>query len=168
MIGAVQAAAALVDRPDRPWPDAPGSDALDYVSVLVGGQLFGLPINRVRDVFMVQSMTAVPLAPPEIAGLINLRGRIATAIDLRRRLGLPAAATADLMAVGIEARGESYGLIVEGVGEVMRLGPDTRDENPIHLSGPWAALSRCVHRLENHLLVVLDVEAVLDLDAVAS
>lgn len=146
-------------------PDQLGDDERDYVSVLVGGQLFGLPIDRVRDVFKVQTMTAVPLAPPEIAGLINLRGRIATAIDLRRRLGLPAAETADLMAVGIEARGESYGLIVEGVGEVMRLGPQTRDENPIHMSGPWAALSRCVHRLDDTLLVVLDVEAVLDLDA---
>jgi purine-binding chemotaxis protein CheW len=78
---------------------------------------------------------------------------------------MPAADTADLMAVGIEARGESYGLIVEGVGEVMRLGSQTRDENPIHMSGPWAALSRCVHRLDDTLLVVLDVEAVLDLDA---
>jgi purine-binding chemotaxis protein CheW len=146
-------------------PDQLGDDERDYVSVLVGGQLFGLPIDRVRDVFKVQTMTSVPLAPPEIAGLINLRGRIATAIDLRRRLGMPAAETADLMAVGIEARGESYGLIVEGVGEVMRLGPQTRDENPIHMSGPWAALSRCVHRLDDTLLVVLDVEAVLDLDA---
>jgi purine-binding chemotaxis protein CheW len=154
------ASAAMPERPDQH-----GADEQDFVSVIVGGQLFGLPIDRVRDVFMVQTMTSVPLAGPEIAGLINLRGRIATAIDLRRRLGLPAAKTADLMAVGIEARGESYGLIVEGVGEVMRLGPQTRDENPIHMSGPWAALSRCVHRLDDTLLVVLDVEAVLDLDA---
>ncbi len=146
-------------------PEHREAGEFDYVSVVVGGQLFGLPIQRVRDVFMVQTMTSVPLAGPEIAGLINLRGRIATVIDLRRRLGLPASTSADLMAIGIEARGESYGLIVESVGEVMRLGNDTRDENPIHMSGPWAALSRCVHRLDGTLLVVLDVEAVLDIDA---
>jgi purine-binding chemotaxis protein CheW len=145
--------------------DQHGSDAHDYVSVMVGGQLFGLPIQRVRDVFMVQTMTAVPLAPPEIVGLINLRGRIATAIDLRRRLGLDHTRSTELMAVGVEAHGESYGLIVEGVGEVMRLGSDTRDENPVHMSGPWAALSRGIHRLDDTLLVVLDVEAVLDIGA---
>ena len=138
---------------------------LEYVTVTIGGQLFGLPINRVRDVFMVQDITPVPLAGPEIAGLINLRGRVATAIHLRRRLGLPAAESADRMAVGIEARGDSYGLVVEGVGEVMRLGEASRDENPVHLSGPLATLAHCVHRLDDKLLVVLDVEAVLDVGA---
>jgi purine-binding chemotaxis protein CheW len=144
-------------------PEAPARGEREYVTVMVAGQLFGLPIQRVRDVFMVQAMTPVPLAGPEIAGLINLRGRVATAIDLRRRLGLSGVGTASLMAVGIEARGESYGLIVEGVGEVMRLADDSLDENPVHLSGPLAKLARCVHRLADTLLVVLDIEALLDL-----
>ena len=55
---------------------------------MVGGQLFGLPILRVQDVFKPERVTRVPLAPPEIAGVLNLRGRIVTLIDLRRRLGL--------------------------------------------------------------------------------
>ena len=58
---------------------------------MIGGQLFGLPIPRVQDVFMPERLTRVPLAPPEIAGVLNLRGRIVTLIDMRRRLGLGAA-----------------------------------------------------------------------------
>ena len=60
-----------------------------YVTVVTGGQLFGLKLERVRDVFVPRGLSEVPLAPPEVAGLLNLRGRIVTAIDLRRRLGLP-------------------------------------------------------------------------------
>ena len=58
---------------------------------MIAGQLFGLPILRVQDVFMPERVTRVPLAPPEIAGVLNLRGRIVTLIDMRCRLGLPRA-----------------------------------------------------------------------------
>ena len=61
----------------------------EYVTAMVGGQLFGLPILRVQDVFKPERVTRVPLAPPEIAGVLNLRGRIVTLVDLRRRLDLP-------------------------------------------------------------------------------
>ena len=82
----------------------------EYVTVTLDGQIFGLPIARVQDVFMPESLTRVPLSSPEIAGVLNLRGRIVTAIDLRRRLGLPPRDHAMRpMAVGIEWRGESYG-----------------------------------------------------------
>ena len=60
----------------------------EYVTATIGSQLFGLPIRRVQDVFMPERVTRVPLAPPEIAGVLNMRGRIVTLIDLRRRLGL--------------------------------------------------------------------------------
>ena len=60
-----------------------------YVTAMIGGQLFGLPIARVQDVFVPERMTPVPLAAAEIAGLINLRGRVVTMVDMRRRLGLP-------------------------------------------------------------------------------
>ena len=64
-------------------------DVTEYVTVMIGSQLFGLPISRVQDVFMPEKVTRVPLSVPEIAGVLNLRGRIVTAIDMRRRLGLP-------------------------------------------------------------------------------
>src|SRR5262245_56709360 len=100
----------------------------EYVSIYLGSQLFGLPRERVQDVFIPGSLTAVPLAGPEIAGLINLRGRIVTAIDMRRRLGLPDREKgAPAMAVGVELKGESYGLIIDGVGEVLKLPNDSRE-----------------------------------------
>src|SRR5215208_433103 len=96
--------------------DSAGSST-EYVTAMVGGQLFGLPIARVQDVFMPDRMTQVPLSSPDIAGILNLRGRIVTAIDMRRRLGLPPRADArPPMAVGIELKGESYGLLIDTVG----------------------------------------------------
>src|SRR5205809_4704444 len=88
----------------------------EYVTAMIGGQLFGLPISRVQDVFMPDRLTKVPLAPPEIAGVLNLRGRIVTTIDMRRRLGLPPRSdNKPSMAVGIDLRGESYGLLIDTV-----------------------------------------------------
>ena len=64
---------------------------VEYVTALIGGQLFGLPISRVQDVFMPERLTRVPLSSSEIAGVLNLRGRIVTVVDMRARLGLPKA-----------------------------------------------------------------------------
>src|SRR5437588_11985132 len=99
--------------------DTTAEQLIEYVTVMIGGQLFGLRISRVQDVFMPDRLTRVPLAPPEIAGVLNLRGRIVTAVDLRRRLGMaPRAGGRPAMAVGIELKGESYGLLIDSVGEV--------------------------------------------------
>src|SRR5438093_1992308 len=93
---------------------------IEYVTVMLDGQLFGLPISRVQDVFMPDRLTRVPLSSPEIAGVLNLRGRIVTAIDMRRRLGMPQRTDGrPPMAVGIELKGESYGLLIDTVGEVL-------------------------------------------------
>jgi purine-binding chemotaxis protein CheW len=139
-------------------------NAVEYVTVTVGGQLFGLPISRVQDVFAPDRLTRVPLAPPEIAGLLNLRGRIVTAIDLRRRLGLEAlAADVPRMAVGVECKGESYGLLIDAIGEVLKLSIGGREDNPVNLDPGLAQVSAGVHRLDGKLLVVLDVDRVLDI-----
>ena len=140
--------------------------AIEYVTATIGGQLFGLPISRVQDVFMPERITRVPLAAPEIAGVLNLRGRIVTAIDMRRRLGLPPR-TDDrpAMAVGIELKGESYGLLIDTVGEVLKLGDETREPNPVNLDGRLALVSGGVHRLDGQLMVILDVEHVLNSSA---
>src|SRR5262250_2419142 len=103
---------------------------IEYVTVMIGGQLFGLPISKVQDVFMPERMARVPLASAEIAGVLNLRGRIVTAIDMRRRLGLPPrGGERPPMAVGIELKGESYGLLIDTVGEVLKLADGTREPN---------------------------------------
>lgn len=147
-------------------------DSLDYVTVMIGDQVFGLPIHRVHDVFIANRITPVPRAPAEIIGLINLRGRVVTAICLRKRLGQPAPSVADLdeksecelVSVGIDYGAEAYALIVDAVGEVMHLDQSTFESVPVHLDRRWSSLAAGVHRLEERLLVVLDIDAVLKLE----
>lgn len=139
---------------------------IEYVTVQIGDQLFGLPINRVQDVFMPERITRVPLSPPEIAGVLNLRGRIVTAIDMRRRLGLPSRENVThSMAVGIEFKGESYGLLIDAVGEVLRLPAAGLEPNPGNLDRLWVKVATGVQRLDGRLMVVLDVDRVLDMGA---
>jgi len=135
----------------------------EYVTVTLGTQMFGLPIARVQDVFVLNQMTRVPLAPDDIAGVINLRGRIVTAIDMRSRLGLPPREHKAQFAVGIDCGGESYGLVIDAVGEVFRLGTDTAEPVPVNLDDRLKRVASGVHRLETELLVVLDVDRLLDL-----
>jgi purine-binding chemotaxis protein CheW len=139
-------------------------NVVEYVTAMVGGQLFGLPISRVQDVFAPERLARVPLAPPEIAGMLNLRGRIVTAIDLRLRFGLDApAGDAPRMAVGVEWKGDSYGLLIDAIGEVMKLPSNEREDNPVNLDPGLARVSAGVHRLDGKLLVILDVDRVLDI-----
>src|SRR5579859_5984804 len=136
----------------------------EYVTAVIGGQLFGLPISRVQDVFMPERLTRVPLARKEIAGVLNLRGRIVTAIDMRSRLGLPQRDDGKrAMAVGIESRGESYGLLIDTVGEVLKLSDASREANPVNLDVRLARVSAGVHRLDGQLRVILDVDRVLEM-----
>ncbi len=141
---------------------------IEYVTAKIGGQLFGLPISRVQDVFMPERLTRVPLAAAEIAGLLNLRGRIVTVVDMRCRLdfethdrgGVPAQRAP--LAVGIEHKGESYGLLIDEIGEVLKLPAASREDNPVNLDHRLARVAAGVHRLDGRLLVVLDVDRVLD------
>jgi purine-binding chemotaxis protein CheW len=138
----------------------------EYITAMIGGQLFGLPILRVQDVFMPERLTRVPLAPPDIAGVLNLRGRIVTLIDMRCRLGLPAREDAGPpMAIGVEMRGESYGLLIDSVGEVLKLDDSAREPNPINLDPRLARMSAGIFRLEGQLLMVVDIDRVLDIGA---
>ena len=137
-------------------------NTVQYVTVMIGGQLFGLPIERVHDVFVPEHMTRIPLAPVEIAGILNLRGRIVTAIDMRQRLHLePRSADTVPMAVGIDCKGESYGLVIDSVGEVLDLPRDGIEPNPNNLDARWGEIATGVHRLEGQLMVILDVDRVL-------
>lgn len=134
-----------------------------FVTVFTAGQLFGMKLERVRDVFVPQALSTVPLAPPEVAGVLNLRGRIVTALDLRRRLGLPPREDGKpTVAVGIEDRGELYGLIADKVGDVMWLPASQYEAAPANLDPRWAQVCAGVYRLDGRLLVVLDVDKILD------
>lgn len=138
------------------------SDHIQYVTVVIGEQLFGLPISQVHDVFVPEKVTRVPLAPPEVEGVLNLRGRIVTAINMRRKLHLrELEGDQGMMAVGIEYKGESYGLVIDAVGEVLTLPRNEMESNPSNLDFRWAEISGGVHRLDGQLMVVLDVDRLL-------
>ena len=141
-----------------------GGEGGKHITVSVGKQLFGIPVERVQDVFMPNSITRVPLAPPEIGGVLNLRGRIVTAVDIRGRLGMPGRETQPL-AVGIESNGESYGLLIDEVGDVLTLVPENFEPLPDTLDAKWRAVSRSVYHLQDSLIVVLDVDRLLSIDA---
>lgn len=139
-----------------------GSKTIDYVTVVVGEQLFGLPINRVQDVFIPERVTRVPLASPEVSGVLNLRGRIVTALDMRTMLGLPRREESlPLIAVGIEAKGEVFGLLIDSVGEVTKLDAGDMEPAPANLDTRWARVADGVYRLDGRLLVILNVDQVL-------
>ncbi|VAW19973.1 Positive regulator of CheA protein activity (CheW) [hydrothermal vent metagenome] len=135
-----------------------------FVTIRLGGQLIGLPIDKVHDVFYPDNFTSVPLAMTQIAGVLNLRGRIVTIIDLSVIMGMEAVnrTISERPAVGIEYANESYGLLTDTLGEVVTLQNDLFEPNPINLDPGWAELSLGTFRLENELLVVLDIDALID------
>jgi purine-binding chemotaxis protein CheW len=113
----------------------PASDMIQYVTVVIGGQLFGLPISQVHDVFVPESVTRVPMSAPEVAGVLNLRGRIVTAINMRRCCIWSRSKDSQMMAVGIEYKHESYGLVIDTVGEVLTAVLASAGAEPVQ-SGP--------------------------------
>jgi purine-binding chemotaxis protein CheW len=147
---------------------ATDEEARVFVTLTVAEQLCGVPVLGVRDILGEHTITRIPLAPPEIAGSLNLRGRIVTAIDLRQRLHLPAAPTGQpRMSVVAEQGGELYALLVDQVSEVMSLKASAFERNPPTLPQTWAQFSSGIYRLEGRLLVVLDVGKLLALNETA-
>jgi purine-binding chemotaxis protein CheW len=133
-----------------------------FLTLTVAEQSCGVPVAAVRDVLGPQAITRIPLAPPEVAGSLNLRGRIVTAVDLRRRLGLPPRQVDNpVMSVVVEQEGELYSLLVDGVGDVMPLLEVEFTPNPPTLDPLWREASRGVYRQDGGLLILLDVERVL-------
>jgi purine-binding chemotaxis protein CheW len=134
-----------------------------YVSIVIADQLFGIPVLVVHDVLGPQRITRIPLAPPEVAGSLNLRGRIVTAIDVRLCLGLDKRPD-DMrgMSVVVEHGSEFYSLIVDNVGEVLTLPAASMERNPATLDPRWREISNGIYRLDEQLLVVLDANRLLD------
>jgi purine-binding chemotaxis protein CheW len=145
------------------------AEQLDYqnqfVSFWINGQLMGIPVNMVQEVLNPQTIAATPLARREIAGLLNLRGQIVTALNLRRRLGLPDyEKTGESMNVVIRYRNESYSLLVDEVGDVINVQRDAIEPPPRTIDARWKNFAQGVFRLEGRLLLILNVAALLTLD----
>lgn len=135
-----------------------------FVTIRLGGQMFGLPIDRVQDVFIPDNFSFVPLARGEIAGVLNLRGRILTVIDLSKVLDVSAVNENNHQrpAVSVMYANESYGFLTDTVGEVVSLKGDDLLPNPVNLDVEWAIYSVGTYRLETELMVVLNVDALIE------
>lgn len=143
--------------------DGISANSKEFLTVFIAGQRFGIPILQVQDVLGSQKVTKVPLAPPEIAGSLNLRGRIVTAIDVRKRLGVSSEHDdRKQMSVVVEHENELYSLIIDRVGDVLHLDDAEFENNPPTLDPVWRSISFGIYRLESDLLVVLDVPKLIN------
>ena len=136
----------------------------DFVTIRVDGQLFGIDAANVHDVFHPRGITPVPLASREISGVLNLRGRIVTAVCARLRLGLPPRPTdfPEPLAIGLEIGGDSYGLIIYSVDEVLKLDDETFLQPPGKLPAKWSEVIVGVYQLNKEILLIIDSMALPD------
>ncbi|HEY4075520.1 MAG TPA: chemotaxis protein CheW [Rhizomicrobium sp.] len=147
-------ATATIDRHDH--------DTESFVTFTVAGQLFGVPVTRVQDILAPDAVAPVPGGPREVRGLINLRGRIVTVIDMRTHLALPKADNDKIgMCVTVESRGDAYTLFVDSVGDVITLSRSLREGNPATMDAVWREVAEAVYRTDRGLLVALHVDRLL-------
>lgn len=143
----------------------PAVAAGQLLAVAVHDQWLGLPVAEVRDVLRTARLTTIPAASAAIAGIMNLRGRVVTAIDLRRRLGLPPAAVdAQSFNVVVDHKGDLYSLVVDRVGDVLSLHPEDLEATPDNIDAVWRSVAAGIHRMPDALLLALDVGRLLDLE----
>ncbi len=153
----------------EPETSAISGDTEEFVTMTIDDQLFGIPVLMVRDVLRSQKLQRVPLAPLEVAGALNLRGRIVTAIDVRRRLRLHERGEDNLgMSIVVDHDGELYSLVVDAVGEVLSLPVDIFETTPATLDPIWKSVSKGVYRLDDKLLLVMDVDRLLEVAEMAA
>jgi len=142
----------------------PGEDLEDFVTFFVADQMFGIPVLNVQDILTPDRIAAIPLAPPEVKGSINLRGRIVTVIDVRVLLGLENRDNIEgleNMGVTIEHQNDLYTLLVDRIGDVVGLSNETYEKNPATLDPKWREFSNGVYRLDEQIMVVLDINEML-------
>jgi purine-binding chemotaxis protein CheW len=136
-----------------------------YATFYVDHLYCGIEVLRVQEVLRPQQMTRVPLAPVMIEGLINLRGQIVTALDMRRRLCLPRRASTELpMNLVVRVEDRAVSLLVDDIGDVVQVRGDTFEEPPQNLPAAQRHAMKGIHKLEGRLLVVLDTDRILQLD----
>ena len=135
--------------------------SVDFLAADLDGRCLGVPTSRIREVVRLPAVTRVPGAPAMIGGVMNLRGQLITAIDLRAYLLLPSLSEGHTpMAIVVEHDGHLYALAVDSVGDVHPGRLDRREPPPATLSAAWRQASKAVQRDEN-LVLILDLDAIL-------
>lgn len=141
------------------------AETQQYCTFYVNGIHLGIEVLKVQEVLRYQTMTRVPLASDVVSGLINLRGQIVTALDLRKRLGMPPRSDGKKpMNVVIRSDDGAVSLLVDEIGDVMETTVDRFERPPQTLSGPARELLLGVYKFDDALLLVLDTERTLDMD----
>jgi purine-binding chemotaxis protein CheW len=139
------------------------SEDISTLTVIANGEVFGLPIQTVQTIFRISSLAPVPMGPPDVAGLVNLRGKIVTAVSLRRRLKMiNDSVEPNALAIGIEHKGEYFCLVVDQVGEVLALDDTKKIPIPPHFDPERLRLTTEFYRVGKMLIPVLDVSALFD------
>ena len=134
-----------------------------YATFHVDDAFFGVDATDVQEVIRTQPMTRVPLASDEVSGLINLRGQVVVAIDMRRRLGMPEPDEgAELLNVIVRTEHGPDSLIVDAIGDVLEADLDELETPPPTLTPPTRDLVSAVHQLDERLLLVIDVSRTID------
>ena len=142
------------------------NDEQQFCTFFIDSLFFGVDVMRVQEVLRGQEMTRVPLAPAVVQGLINLRGQIVTAIDLRRRLELrDRVSDRTPMNVVVRTDDGAVSLLVDDIGDVIKVQSDTFEPPPETLTGVTRHLIRGIHKLEKQLLLVLDIDRTVDLSS---
>ena len=138
---------------------------LQLVSFNLGDEEYGVDILKVQEINRMVHVTRVPRAPEFVEGVINLRGKVIPIVDLRKRFGLPARAfDKNSRIIVVDVEGRTVGLIVDGVSEVLRLGMETNEPPPSMVAGVDAEYIWGVGKLEDRLLILLDLARVLAKD----
>lgn len=133
-----------------------------WVTFMVGGLHLALPVQLVEEVLRRHQVTRIPLAPHGVAGLMNLRGQLVLAIDLRARIGVfPRDPDREPMHVVVRVGGAAYGLLVDEIGDVLELDAEVHDVVPDRVRGDLRHLLTGVIRLPDELLLALDVQRVI-------
>lgn len=133
-----------------------------YVTAKLAGHWFALPISAVDEVFLLTRITKVPLSPPGLIGVLNLRGRIVTALDTCAILGFPPSDVAPSMAIGIERRNELYGLAVDEMGDVLASVGSEREPAPSNLDRRWKEIVSGVQRNGDELVLIVEVDRLFE------
>jgi len=150
------------DRAPMSEPESESEDIRQFVSFVVGGEEFGVNILTVQEIIRPVEITRVPHAPDFVEGVINLRGRILPVIDLRSRFGFPDRdQDEDTRIVVVEMGAQTVGFITDSVREVLRVDANTIEPAPDIAVGVDAHYLRGVAKLDERLLILLDLEGIL-------
>lgn len=142
------------------------TDTKQYLMMRLDGELLGISVDYVEDILSPQEITPIPLAPPEVKGALNLRGRIVTAINMRAKLGMdnPDRELVNYRSVVIKSGNDLYSIILDSVSEVINVADSDIDRIPDNLSEEWKDVSSGVFSMEDDLMVILDTAKLLNLN----